>query len=299
MATGNYGIVRPASVTPADMEIYYTYAPSRDVKPTIPLTPLNPSQVISQFNHPTSNNNGTPLFDGLYNLQLPLTQFSTKGIYNIIIKPREIRTTITDCGVLAAFPDVKGIVLDLNTLGLQDASALVGYRVEYYNQNNGSKIPNFFRVITSANRTEPVNANQSNTVQKSVRYRFNDTSNLVFCTLTPSSAPNVRPNAFPDIGTTGQEISVTNTFFNPILLEVNMVEHDFETLAYGIFGNQTKSIVDGKYTIYDEQNRIYKQYNLYEIQDQFSGEPLFEVRQEVNNIDFTKDFNTITNVPLV
>ena len=77
-----------------------------------------------------------------------------------------------------------------------------------------------------------------------------------------------------------------------------MVEHDIETLAYGIFGNQTKSIVDGKYTIYDEQNRIYKQYNLYEIQDQFTGEPLYEVRQEVDNIDFTKDFNTITNVPL-
>jgi hypothetical protein len=299
MATGNYGVLRPASVTPSDMEIYYTYAPSRDVKPTIPLTALDPNQVISRFNDPTTNTNGTPLFDGLYNLELPVTQFSTKGIYSIVIKPREVRTIITDCGVLAAFPDVKGIILDLNTLGIQDAGSLIGYRVEYYNQNNGSKIPNFFRIITSANRTEAINVNQSNTVQKSVKYRFNDNSNLVFCTLTPSSAPNVRPNQFPDIGTPGQEISITNTFFNPILLEVNMVEHDIETLAYGIFGNQTKSIVDGKYTIYDEQNRIYKQYNLYEIQDQFTGEPLYEVRQEVDNIDFTKDFNTITNVPLV
>jgi hypothetical protein len=296
MATGNYGIVRPATVTTDDIEIFYTYAPSRDVAPTIPLRQLVTAQVISRFSHPTPNTNGVPLFDGLYNLQLPAANFSAKGIYNVVIKPREIRSTITDCGVLAAFPDIKGIVVDINTLGLQDASKLIGYRVEYYD-NAGQKIPNFFRVITSANRSEVVNANLNNTSQKSVRYRFNETSNLVFCTLTPSSAPNVRPNQFPDIGIPGQAISITNTFFNPILLELDMVEYDIETLAYGIFGNQTKSITDGKYTIYDFGNNIYKQYNLYEIQDQFTGEPLYEVRQLVNNIDFTKDFNTITNVP--
>jgi hypothetical protein len=298
MATGNYGIVRPATVTTDDMEIYFTYTPSRDVAPTLPLQQLTSSQVITRFNHPVANTNGIPLFDGLYNLQLPVANFSAKGIYNVIIRPKEIRATITDCGVLAAFPDIKGIVLDMNVLGIQDASSLIGYRVEYYN-DAGQRIPNFFRVITSANRTEPVNANLSNTTQKSVRYRFNDTSNLVFCTLTPSSAPNVRPNQFPNIGSPAQAISITNTFFNPIVLEIDMVEYDIETLAYGIFGNQIKSITDGKYTIYDFQNNIYKQYNLYEIQDQFTGEPLHEVRQLVNNIDFTKDFNTITNIPTV
>mgnify|MGYP000888432653 CR=1 FL=1 len=297
MATGNYGIVRPATAGPDDMEIYYTYAPSRDSKPTIPLQALVPSQVISRFNHPTPNTSGIPLFDGLYNLQLPVANFSAKGIYTVVIKPKEIRTSITDCGVLAAFPDVKGVVLDMNQLGIQDASSLIGYRIEYYDSNSGARIPNFFRVITSANRVEVVNANLSNTTQKAVRYRFNDTSNLVFCTVTPSSAPNVKPNQFPDIGVAGQEISITNTFFNPIMLELDMVEYDIETLAYGMFGNQIKSIADGKYTIYDFQNRIYKQYNLYEIQDQFTGEPLHEVRQEVNNIDFSKDFNTITNIP--
>jgi hypothetical protein len=296
MATGNYGIVRPATVGPDDMEIYYTYSPSRDIKPTIPLQFLDPKTVVSSFNHPVPTTGGVPLFDGLYNLQLPVNNFSAKGIYTVVIKPKEIRVEITDCGVLAAFPEVKGLVLDLNQLGISDASSLIGYRIEYYT-NTGARIPNFFRIITSANRTEPVNANLSNTTQKAVRYRFNETSNLVFCTLTPSSAPNVRPNQFPDIGVAGQQISVTNTFFNPILLELDMVEYDIETLAYGIFGNQIKSIVDGKYTIYDFQDRIYKQYNLYEIQDQFTGEPLHEVRQQVNNIDFTKDFNTITNIP--
>ena len=76
-----------------------------------------------------------------------------------------------------------------------------------------------------------------------------------------------------------------------------MVEYDTETLAYGLFGNQSKGIQDGKYTIYDFDNNIYKQYNLYEIQDEFTGEPLFEIREETDEIDDSKDFDTITNIP--
>jgi hypothetical protein len=51
---------------------------------------------------------------------------------------------------------------------------------------------------------------------------------------------------------------------------------------------------DGIYTIYDSGNNIYKQYNLYEIRDQFNN-LLYEVRQDRgNNIDFSKAFNNIT-----
>jgi hypothetical protein len=294
MATGNYGIVRPATVSPADMDVFFTYTPSRDLVPSIPIQQIPAQQVIKTFDNPTPTNNGIPLFDGLYNLQLPVSNFSAKGIYNVIIKPKEIRTTITDCGTLTAFPDIKGIVLDISGLNITDVNSLVGYRVEYYD-SVGNRVPNLFRIITSANRAEAVNANATNTSQKSVNYRFNDSSNLIFCTLTPSSAPNVRPNQFPFIGSPGQEISITNTFFNPITIEIDMVEYDIETLAYGLFGNQTKSVNDGVYTIYDFENRIYKQYDLFEIQDKFNNEPLYEVRQLKSSIDLTKDFNTIIN----
>jgi hypothetical protein len=294
MATGNYGIVRPATVSPADMDVFFTYTPSRDLVPSIPIQQIPAQQVIKTFDNPTPTNNGIPLFDGLYNLQLPVSNFSAKGIYNVIIKPKEIRTTITDCGTLTAFPDIKGIVLDISSLNITDVNSLVGYRVEYYD-NAGGRVPNLFRIITSANRAEAVNANATNTSQKSVNYRFNDSSNLIFCTLTPSSAPNVRPNQFPFIGSPGQEISITNTFFNPITIEIDMVEYDIETLAYGLFGNQTKSVDDGVYTIYDFENRIYKQYDLFEIQDKFNNEPLYEVRQLKSSVDLTKDFNTIIN----
>ena len=51
---------------------------------------------------------------------------------------------------------------------------------------------------------------------------------------------------------------------------------------------------DGIYTIYDTSNNIYKQYNLYEIRNEFN-ELLYEVRQDRgNNIDYSKNFTTIT-----
>ena len=78
-------------------------------------------------------------------------------------------------------------------------------------------------------------------------------------------------------------------------MEIELVEHDISTLAIGIFGNQTKSINDGIYTMYDSTNNIYKQYNLFEIRDQFN-QLLFEVRQDRgNNIDFSKNFANITS----
>lgn len=238
----------------------------------------------------------------MYTLKLPVSIFSNKGIYTIIIKPIEIRTSIVDVGVLSAFPNINGLLFDLSKIPTNLANrfennGLIGYRIEYLtNSGIDSKVNNVFKVITSNNRAEAVNQNLTNTNQKAIRYRFNDNSTLVFCTVTPNSSSNVKPNTFPFIGQPNQQVIITNTFFNPIMIEVEMVEHDVQTLAYGLFGNQTKSIDDGIYTIYDTNNNIYKQYDLYEIKDKFTGMPLFEVREQRNNIDFTKNFSTVTTV---
>jgi hypothetical protein len=165
--------------------------------------------------------------------------------------------------------------------------------VEYLN-SDGTKIPNFFRIVTSCFYCEPVTQNLTNTIQKAVRYRYTDgTSDLLFCTLSPSASPTVKPNATPYIGVPNQNIVFTNTFFNPTVVEVEIVEHDSSTIAIALYGNQTKSIDDGIYTIYDSDNNIYKQYNLYEIRDQFN-ELLYEVRQDRgDDIDNTKNFENI------
>ena len=307
MATGTYGIVRPADISADDVEIFYHFTPSRDSQGDTTLTKLDPSQVLVKIDNPNkaqSNVTGFEVFGGMYTLKLPVANFGAKGFYTIMIKPIEIRTSIVDVGVLSAYPDIKGLVFDMSNVPAQflnrfENDGLVGYRVEYINTNpnaTDAKLNNFFRVITSNNRAEPVNQNLTNSNQKSIRYRFNDNSTLTFCTVSPASASNVKPNALPFIGQPNQQVIITNTFFNPIMIEVEMVQHDVETLAFALFGNQAKSLEDGIYTIYNFNNDIYKQYNLYEIKDKFTGKPLFEVREERTSIDFSKTFNNVTTI---
>jgi hypothetical protein len=71
-----------------------------------------------------------------------------------------------------------------------------------------------------------------------------------------------------------------------------MVEHDASTLAHALYGDQTKAITPGIYTIYDNNKNIYKQYNLYEVKDEFN-ETLFEVREERESIDETLNLDNI------
>jgi len=301
MATGSYGTIRPADVSPEDVEIILNYTPSRDETQNFVLTKLDARTLLKPYfnNSNTGGNPNVEVLGGLYNLTLPSDQFNRVGIYTLFIRPVQIRTTILDCAVLSALPNVRGLVIDINQVPSQYRNkfvdqGLVGFRVEYLN-SDGSKIANFFRIITSSFFCEPVIQNLTNTAQKAVRYRYSESNtSLIFCTLSPSSAPSNKPNAIPYIGQPNQSIIVTNTFFNPITLDIEIAEHDFGTLAIALFGNQTKSMNDGIYTMYDSDNNIYKQYNLYEIKDQFN-ETLYEVRQDRgDNIDFNKSFSRIT-----
>ena len=193
---------------------------------------------------------------------------------------------------------MKGLIIDLNGVPEQFRNrftnqGLVGYRIEYLN-DDGTKIPNFYRVITSSFFCEPVVTNLTNSSQKAIRYRYVDGgSDLIFCTVSPSSAPSNKASATPFIGQPNQNIVMTNTFFNPISVDIELAEHDIDTLAIALYGNQTKSMEDGIYTLYDRNLNIYKQYNLFEIRDEFNN-LLYEVRQDRDeNIDFSKNFINI------
>jgi hypothetical protein len=302
MSIGSYGTIRPSDVSPADVEIIMNYTPTRDVTDQFVLTKLDAQTILRPYfaNSETGGTPGVEVLGGLYNLTLPANQFNALGIYTLYLRPAEIRTVISDCGVLSALPNVKGIIIDITDVPVQYQNkfvpqGLVGFRIEYLN-SDGSRIPNFFRVVTSSFFCEPVVTNEVNTTQKAIRYRYVDgNSNLIFLTLSPSSSPTNKPNATPFIGQPDQNIIITNTFFNPVTIEIEMVEYDISSLAIALYGNQTKSIDDGIYTIYDSSNNIYRQYNLYEIRDQFNA-LLYEVRQSRgNNIDFSKNFTNITS----
>jgi hypothetical protein len=300
MAVGTYGTIRPADVSPEDVEIILNYTPSRDVTDDFVLKKLNSANILRPyFNNNNTGGNPVEILGGLYNLKLPQEEFNRLGIYTLYVRPAQIRTSITDCGVLSALPNVKGLVINLDNVPSDArnkfvAQGLIGFRIEYLNDNN-TKIPNFFRIVTSNFFCEPVLQNLTNVTQKAIRYRYVDgETNLMFLTLSPSSSPTNKPNATPFIGQPNQNIILTNTFFNPITIDIELVDQDISTLAIALYGNQTKSIDDGIYTMYDSSNNIYKQYNLYEIRNEFNS-LLYEVRQDRgDDIDFSKNFSTIT-----
>jgi len=305
MAVGSYGTIRPADVSPSDVEIFLHYVPNRLSTAEVTLTKLSSENILTPIFHNSDTTTVTAaqnreLLGGLYNLKLSASDFSDLGIYTLHIRPKQIRTSIADCGILASLPSVRGIIIDLSKVPSTDRGkftpqGLVGYRIEYLN-NDGTKIPNFYRVVTSSFYCTSVVSNLTSSTQKAIRYQYsNSTTNLVFLTVTPSSAPTSRPNVVPFIGNPGQNILLTNTFFNPTTIEVEMVEHDSSTLAHALYGNQTKAVSNGIYTIYDNNNdnAIYKQYNLYEIKDEFN-ETLYEVREEKLDIDETLNFDDIT-----
>jgi hypothetical protein len=305
MAVGSYGTIRPADVSPSDVEIFLHYVPNRLSTAEVTLTKLSSENILTPIFHNSDTTTVTAaqnkeLLGGLYNLKLSASDFSDLGIYTLHIRPKQIRTSIADCGILASLPSVRGIIIDLSKVPSTDRGkftpqGLVGYRIEYLN-NDGTKIPNFYRVVTSSFYCTSVVSNLTSSTQKAIRYQYsNSTTNLVFLTVTPSSAPTSRPNVVPFIGNPGQNILLTNTFFNPTTIEVEMVEHDSSTLAHALYGNQSKAVSNGIYTIYDNNNdnAIYKQYNLYEIKDEFN-ETLYEVREEKLDIDETLNFDDIT-----
>ena len=148
MATGTYGIVRPADISPDDVEIFYHFTPSRDKIGNAQLIKLDPNEVLFKIENPNksqSNVTGFEVFGGMYTLKLPVANFSTKGFYTIII----------DVGVLSALPDTLGLIFDISGLPSNFANrfennGLVGYRVEYLNTTGkpqDAKVNNFFRVI--------------------------------------------------------------------------------------------------------------------------------------------------------
>ena len=257
MANGTYGIRKPANITYNDIEIFYHYRPTRGTEApgNSEFKKLEPESVFSNC-----YSSGMPV-SGLYNLRLPLEDFGKKGIYTIYIVPKEIETTIVDVSTLTGnYTNIRGIVLSQDVSGNSLPSGngeLVGYRVEYY--DNGKKTGDY-RIITSNNKCEPVSQNTAgSTMQKSVRYRFNDSSSLIFCTVTPSTAPSFKSGSLPNIGSTGQVVHLVNTKFNPILLEVEMVTHDADTISIMLEGSQVRNLDEGIITTFDEDGNIYHQ----------------------------------------
>lgn len=298
MAVGIYGTTRPADVSVDDIDVYYNYTPNRETTNNN-IYRLNSSEILSYNYLPDDEQivGDENLLEGLYNLRLPATVFGQLGIYTIYLKPKKVNATIVDCSVLSSLPSVKGIVLDINDIPeeLRANNALQGYRIEYIDSTSNLKIRNVVRYVVTSNKVVPVSENVGNTSQKAIRYRFDDTGTLLFAQLTPSSSSDVKPNASPFIGNPDQMILISNTFFSPVVIEVDMVQNTIDTLTNYVAGEQIKDIDNGVLTYYDQDRVITKQFNIYEIKESVDNVPLYEVKEKRTNIDETQNFDDITS----
>lgn len=282
--SGMYGTVKPADINiNNDVEIFYHYRPSINTE-DINFTNFKtlPTNVLSPCT--TNGNDGNMSISGLFNLKLPLDKFDRKGIYTIYIRPKEIKTTITDVATLAAYPDVRGVVFaatsDMDSF--KPANSLTGYRIEYLNSNgikNGD-----FKLITSSNLASATTYQLNNTYEKSTKYYYNMAGTTIFCTVTPSLAPTFKPNDLPNIGNPGQEVILVNTKFNPVMLELEMVDHDAETISYMLEGNQLIDKDNALITTFNKYGEIYHQSEYGAYKDEY-GNPLYEFKKKKDIVD--------------
>lgn len=288
--SGMYGTVKPADINiDDDVEIFYHYRPSFNSED---VDFKNFKRLNSSILKPCSVGDGENIdISGLFNLKLPLNEFSKKGLYTIYIRPKEIDITIRDIGTLAAYGDVRGVVFNVNDLpkNLNGANSLIGYRIEYYSdgKKNGD-----FKIITSSNRVAVTSGIINTTYGNNSGYYFTMSGQQIFCTVTPSLAPTFKPNTLPYIGGSGESVKLINTKFNPVMIELEMVEHDEETISYMLEGNQLIDKDKSLITVFNKRGEIYYQSEFGAYKDRY-GNPLYEFKKVKDNIDFNQNIDNL------
>jgi hypothetical protein len=294
MALGVTGIIRPSTVDLVDMEVLYSFTPDRITQPT-DFLPLDVNQIISKR---FTSSISTQVIQGMYTLKLPADVFNTIGYYTILIRPKQTILTILDCGVLSQLPDQKGIVIDTNNPNLQalgeklNPGGFSGFRVEYLNSGDNSIISNLFSTVAYSNRCEAISQPSNSSSQRSVVYRFNDSGSLLFLSVTPASSPSIKPNAFPYIGVAGQQIIISNTYFDPQVIDIELTEYDLKKIALLVNGERTLNVETGIENIYDDKRNILTQSTLFDIKDEAENS-LYKVKQNNTDINTSESWDTI------
>lgn len=293
MSNGVYGTRIPSNVSQNDVEIYYTYRPTLNSSTSENLIFHKLDSSILVKSSRVLDGEIDNVVEGMYNLKLPVNVFNKKGFYTVYIKPKEIKTVIADVGTLASFPSVRGVVIDTEKIPIADRhlfstnNGLVGYRIIYFDKS--LERDDYYRIVTSNNRCEPLTQSVTNANDKVSSYRYNENSTLTFITVSPSSAPSFKANELPYIGLTSQQVVFVNTKFEPISIDIEMVEHDADTISTMLEYSQLRDLDNGLITTFNDDGEIYHQSEHYTLKDEYTGNPVFEVKKmKKDDIDFTQ-----------
>jgi hypothetical protein len=73
------------------------------------------------------------------------------------------------------------------------------------------------------------------------------------------------------------------------MLDIEMTTHDADTISYMLENSQLRDLDNGLVTTYNDNNEIYNQAEHFTLKDQYTGKPVFEVKQNKNNnVDFSQ-----------
>ena len=293
MSNGVYGTRIPSNISQNDVEIYYTYRPTLNSSTSENLIFHKLDSSILVKSSRVLDGEIDNVVEGMYNLKLPVNVFNKKGFYTVYIKPKEIKTVIADVGTLASFPSVRGIVIDTEKIPISDRhlfttnNGIVGYRIIYFDKS--LERDDYYRIVTSNNRCEPLTQSVTNSNDKVSSYRYNENSTLTFVTVSPSSAPSFKANELPYIGLTSQQVVFVNTKFEPIAIDIEMVEHDADTISTMLEYSQLRDLDNGLITTFNDDGEIYHQSEHYTLKDEYTGNPVFEIKKmKKGDIDFTQ-----------
>jgi hypothetical protein len=298
MANGLYGANIPALINDNDItkyvDIYYNYSETRnssDVESSY-FTKLD-AENLKNVALTTDDDTTDTIVEGLYNLKLPSNVFGSKGFYTIYIKPKEVAVTIADVATLKDFPSVRGIVIDTKSVDsdiltqCKTNNGLVGYRIIYKN-DDGSRSSDI-RIVTSNNRCEPVTVSTQTTSSNSYAYQFNDNASYTFLTVSPSLPLSFKASSAPFIGKSSQDVYLVNTLFEPICIELEMVDNDADTITNLITGSQLRDLSRGLITTFDTSGNIIAQHELSTLRTDDSDGAQYELKyNRSNNIDSTQ-----------
>jgi len=289
MSVGIYGTKVLSNVNSNDVDVLYSYTASRE-------TPTNP-QMAPLFGA-ISDNEFKKLIgaDGVYELRLPASIFNRLGFYTVLIKPKSFETTIIDCSVVVTNTDTeiqiskKGIIIP--KLQFQSPGSLIGYMIEYFDEN-GVKTKNFHRIVTTS-EVVSVSTNNNNANASSNTYVLDPNGTNLFLTLTPDERNLISNSQQVNLGNAGQKILITATSFDPTVIQIEMVDQTVKTLSYALYGNTIRDNASGKYRVFDENGFLFREFNLLTRKSQFTSGEL-DYKQRIINPDLTQTFNAILN----
>jgi len=288
MSIGIFGTKKLADITIDDVDILYAFSASREDIGDNAFQPLFTSITDADLRKMLGA-------DGVYKLRLPADKFNQLGFYSVLIKPKTIETVIQDCSYVVSSDDnnikisKKGIVIPSSQF--QKAGSIVGYQIEYFDKNN-VKIKNLHKIVTSSQLVS-ISTNNNTINQGASSYTLDEAGTNLFLTVTPDEPSLISSNAAVDIGQRGQTILVSNTYFDPISIEVEMTDMTIKTLGIGIFGNSTRDLETSILSYFDDKNRIYRQYNLYTTKKKF-GNGNIDIREQRSIINLNQDFTSVS-----